>query len=106
MLGGVTVNLILGFLIYMMILFVWGKYTLASEDLPLGLDPTPIVSQLGFETGDQILSVDGESLENVLDINKYFLLREVNEVRVRRKNGGLATIYIPCLLYTSPSPRD
>ena len=95
MLGGVTVNLILGFLIYMMILFVWGKYTLASEDLPLGLDPTPIVSQLGFETGDQILSVDGESLENVLDINKYFLLREVNEVRVRRKNGGLATIYIP-----------
>jgi len=95
MLGGVTVNLILGFLIYMMILFVWGKYTLASEDLPLGLEPTPIVSQLGFETGDQILSVDGESLENVLDINKYFLLREVNEVRVRRKNGGLATIYIP-----------
>ena len=95
MLGGVTVNLILGFLIYMMILFVWGKYTLASEDLPLGLEPTTIVSQLGFEKGDQILSVDGESLENVLDINKYFLLREVNEVRVRRKNGDLATIYIP-----------
>ena len=95
MLGGVTVNLILGFLIYMMILFVWGKYTLLSEDLPLGLEPTPIVSQLGFETGDQILSIDGESLENVLDINKYFLLREVNEVRVRRKNGDLTTIYIP-----------
>mgnify|MGYP001487770509 CR=1 FL=1 len=95
MLGGVTVNLILGFLIYMMILFVWGKYTLLSEDLPLGLEPTPIVSQLGFETGDQILSVDGESLENVLDINKYFLLRDVNEVRVRRKNGDLTTIYIP-----------
>ena len=79
----------------MMILFVWGKYTLLSEDLPLGLEPTPIVSQLGFETGDQILSIDGESLENVLDINKYFLLREVNEVRVRRKNGDLTTIYIP-----------
>src|SRR6056300_823752 len=31
MLGGVTVNLILGFLIYMMILFVWGKNTLYSE---------------------------------------------------------------------------
>ena len=25
MLGGVTVNLILGFVIYMMVLFVWGK---------------------------------------------------------------------------------
>ena len=41
MLGGVTVNLILGFLIYMMILFVWGKNTLYSEALPLGLDPSP-----------------------------------------------------------------
>ena len=62
MLGGVTVNLILGFLIYMMILFVWGKYTLASEDLPLGLEPSSVVAQVGFETGDQILTVDGNSI--------------------------------------------
>src|SRR6056300_32852 len=36
MLGGVTVNLILGFLIYMMILFVWGKNTLSNSELPMG----------------------------------------------------------------------
>ena len=35
-LGGVTVNLILGFFIYMMILFVWGKDTLYSDSLPQG----------------------------------------------------------------------
>ena len=28
--GGVTVNLIVGFLIYMMVLFVWGKETSSS----------------------------------------------------------------------------
>ena len=33
MLGGVTVNLVLGFLIYMMILFVWGKNTLPNSAL-------------------------------------------------------------------------
>ena len=54
MLGGVTVNLILGFLIYMMILFVWGKYTLSSDDLPLGLNPSPVVAELGFQLGDQM----------------------------------------------------
>ena len=58
MLGGVTVNLILGFLIYMMILFVWGKYTLATENLPMGVEPSPVVKQLGFEMGDQILTVN------------------------------------------------
>ena len=95
MLGGVTVNLILGFLIYMMILFVWGKYTLSSEDLPLGLNPSPVVAELGFQSGDQILNVNGKTLENVLEINKYFLLREVNEVSVKRKTGEIATISIP-----------
>lgn len=95
MLGGVTVNLILGFLIYMMILFVWGKYTLSSEDLPLGLNPSPVVAELGFQSGDQILNVNGKTLENVLEINKYFLLREVNEVSVKRKTGEITTISIP-----------
>ena len=95
MLGGVTVNLILGFLIYMMILFVWGKYTLASEDLPLGLEPSSVVAQVGFETGDQILTVDGKELENVLDINKLFLLRDISEVKLRRKNGATTILKIP-----------
>ena len=95
MLGGVTVNLILGFLIYMMILFVWGKYTLSTEDLPMGVEPSPVVEQLGFEIGDQILTVDGNTLENVLEINKHFFLRNVNSVTVKRLNGSTTTLAIP-----------
>ena len=34
MLGGVTVNIVLGFAIYMMVAFVWGKEILTNEDLP------------------------------------------------------------------------
>ena len=40
MLGGVTVNLLLGFFIYMMIFFVWGKDTLPQENIPLGFEPS------------------------------------------------------------------
>ena len=95
MLGGVTVNLILGFLIYMMILFVWGKYTYTSENLPMGLRPSPVVAELGFEVGDQIISVDGTPLENVMDINKYLLLRDIEKVTVKRKEGSITTLTIP-----------
>ncbi len=95
MLGGVTVNLILGFLIYMMILFVWGKYTLTTENLPMGVEPSPVVKQLGFEMGDQILTVNGEVLDNVLDINKYFFLRNVSNVTVKRQNGSTTRLTIP-----------
>ena len=95
MLGGVTVNLLLGFFIYMMILFVWGKNTLTNEDLPLGMQPSPIAQAIGFEKGDQILRVDGQPLDNVLEANRYLFLRNVSTIEVQRVNGGQEVIAIP-----------
>ena len=95
MLGGVTVNLVLGFLIYMMILFVWGKNTLPNSSLPLGLGVSPLAKEIGFEKGDQIVSVDGKPLEVALDINKLLLIRSVQVVQVERKNGMKINITIP-----------
>lgn len=95
MLGGVTVNLILGFLIYMMILFVWGKNTLYSEALPLGLDPSPIAEEIGFQAGDQLITVDGKALDNVLEINKFLFLRSVESVTVKHTDGKTEQLVIP-----------
>ena len=63
MLGGVTVNLILGFLIYMMVAFVWGKTIITNNDLPGGYEVAEIMKPLGFKDGDKILQVDGKDLE-------------------------------------------
>jgi regulator of sigma E protease len=95
MVGGVTVNLILGFLIYMMILFVWGKTTLSNKDLTLGLEPSTVVQKIGFQSGDQIISVDGKKLDNILDINKYLFLRPIKSVDVKHLNGQTEQILIP-----------
>ena len=95
MLGGVTVNLLLGFLIYIMILFVWGKNTLYTDALPLGLEPSPIAQQIGFETGDKLITVDGEKLDNVLEINKLLFLRSVESVTVKHSNGKTEKLSIP-----------
>ena len=95
MLGGVTVNLILGFLIYMMILFIWGKNTLPNSSMPLGLGVTPLAKEIGFKKGDQILKVDGKPIEVALDINKMLLIRSVKEVQVERSNGSIVDLRIP-----------
>ena len=95
MLGGVTVNLVLGFLIYMMILFVWGKNILPNSALPMGMGVSPLAKEIGFEKGDQILTVDGKPLEVALDINKMLLIRSVEEVQVQRANGNKVTLQIP-----------
>ena len=95
MLGGVAVNLIVGFALYMMILFVWGKDYVPQENMPNGLDPSPVAIEIGFEQGDKLVDVDGEPLENVLDINRNLLLRPVEYVTVSRSDGTTNQINIP-----------
>ena len=95
MLGGVIVNLIVGFALYMMILFVWGKDIIPQENIPDGLDPSPVAIEIGFEHGDKIVDVDGKPLENVLDINRSLFLRPIEYVTVSRSDGNIDEINIP-----------
>jgi len=95
MLGGVTVNLILGFAIYMMVTFVWGKDIITSENLKDGFEVNEIMKPYGFSDGDKILKVDGEPFENVVDISKYLFLRDVSTVTVQHFNGKIEKLTIP-----------
>ena len=105
MVGGVVVNFVLGFAIYMMIAFVWGKNILTNDNLPAGFEVAELVEQYGFKDGDRILQVDGKDLENIADINKYLFLRDVSSVRVEHYDGVRETIEIPenlgSLMFTS-----
>jgi regulator of sigma E protease len=95
MLGGVTVNLVLGFLIYMMIMFVWGKAYVGPEEMPEGFAVVDSFKEYGFEDGDRILEVNGKEFENSLDINKHLFMRDVQNITVVHKNGQEETIEIP-----------
>ncbi len=95
MLGGVTVNLILGFLIYMMIMFVWGTAYVGPEEMPEGFAVVDTFKEYGFEDGDKILQVNGKDFENSLDINKHLFMRDVRNITVLHENGEKETINIP-----------
>lgn len=95
MLGGVTVNVLLGFFIYMMILLVWGKDYVAPESLENGFAPVSVLQDYGFQNGDLIVSVDGEKLESQLDINRYMMLKEPQEIAVKRQDGSTKVIEMP-----------
>lgn len=95
MLGGVTVNLALGFLIYMMVLFVWGSSFVGPDDMPQGFAVADEFKEFGFEDGDRILSVNGEEFENSVDVNRFLFMRDVNNITVIHQNGEQETISIP-----------
>lgn len=95
MTGGVIVNLIVGFLIYMMVLFFWGQETIKPSDLKHGYNVSETMEKFGFRNGDKILQVDGKELTNALDINRYLMLRKVQKVEVLHTGGEKETISIP-----------
>ncbi|UNZ00048.1 RIP metalloprotease RseP [Zhouia spongiae] len=95
MIGGVTVNLILGFLIYMMVLFVWGQEQLKPEDMPNGFAVAKEMKQFGFKDGDKIISVNDKELDNALRFNSYLLVRDVSNVKVEHQDGTQEVLHLP-----------
>ena len=95
MLGGVTVNIIVGFVIYMGILYFYGRDITTNEDIPQGFAVAEQFQEYGFRNGDHVLKVNNEPLEDVLDINRYLFLRDVSTVEVKHSDGTVETLQIP-----------
>jgi regulator of sigma E protease len=94
MLGGVTVNFILAFIIYIGMAFAYGDTYVANADLKDGvLVENPAMLKAGFKTGDKFLAVDGQKIENFdNDINMKIIMAK--EVLIER-NGQQQTIKMP-----------
>ncbi len=65
MVGGVTVNFLLGFAIFAGILFFSGKAYIPNTSLPYGLAFDPVLLEMGFQQGDVVLQVGQRRIEQV-----------------------------------------
>ena len=93
MLGGVTVNFILAFIIYIGMTFYYGEKYIANSEVENGVWITnPVVEKIGLKTGDKIIAVDGKPVRKFDDINGEILLGK--EVTLERA-GKIETIKMP-----------
>lgn len=93
MIGGVTMNVLLAFLIYSMILFVWGEKKVPVSSMKYGLAfSDSLMFDLGFKNGDKILAVNNQPIDDYGDIVKKVILG--NQVSIER-DGKLQTITLP-----------
>lgn len=95
MIGGVVVNIILGILIYICIVFVWGQTYAKGDDIKHGFGVSKTLEQYGFKQGDQLITVNGESMFDDTDIGHHLMMREVNTVTVKHKDGSKETLQLP-----------
>jgi regulator of sigma E protease len=95
MLGGVTVNIIVGFVIYICIFYFVGQKIVTNDQLPNGFAVSQTFKDLGFKNGDKVLKLNGEDFENLNDLNRYLFLRDVNSLTVKHSDGNTETLSIP-----------
>uniref|UniRef100_UPI004048E39D RIP metalloprotease RseP n=1 Tax=Mariniflexile sp. TaxID=1979402 RepID=UPI004048E39D len=96
MLGGVTVNFILAFFLFMMMLFVWGTNYSTKDDIKYGFGIAKTLETYGFQQGDKVISVNGKPFEALsIDINKYLMFRKVDNVKVEHPDGSTENIQLP-----------
>ncbi|WP_341843429.1 RIP metalloprotease RseP [Chitinophaga caseinilytica] len=119
MIGGVTVNLVLGFLIYTMILWHWGEKILPVENVKYGIHTDSVGYSIGLMEGDKIVAVDGKKPEDFRDITKGVILDEAKTIQVIRdgqqldvhikdgfvggtirKKGAIAAVRLPAVIDT------
>ena len=107
MIGGVTVNFILGFLLFAMVLFVWGDKYLDNDKVVHGLTPSLLATQMGFEPGDRVIQVGDQPLQefNPGKVITALLFHNQQDVKVLR-NGAEVDLVIPdSLIVKLPSQR-
>lgn len=96
MLGGVTVNFLLAFFLFMMMLLVWGTNYSTKEDIKYGFGVAKTLETYGFQQGDKVISVDGEAYQDLsIDINKYIMFRTVGNIKVEHQDGTIEDIKLP-----------
>ncbi len=99
MLGGVTVNFFLAWLIYSCLSFFNGETYTDLTKFKDGITVTDASKKMGFQNGDKIISIDGKpaerlenSLINILLSNNVTVLRNGKEVTFPVNENGIAEV--------------
>lgn len=96
MLGGVTVNFLLGFFIFGLLLFTYGEEYLPPENATYGIAVDSVGREIGLQAGDQVLQIGDLELEQLDDrqVIREIVLNEARELKVRRE-GRIETLHVP-----------
>lgn len=95
MLGGVTMNVVLAFVIYMALLAYFGEEYLPTQQVnKYGINADSLATEMGFRDGDKILTIGGQYVDNFQKIPMVIVLNQAQTAKVLR-NGDTVTLHFP-----------
>jgi regulator of sigma E protease len=97
MLGGITVNVIVGVMIFIGITYTFGDTYLLKDEINKngGFQVGPVGQDLGLKTGDKIVQINGKDYKYFQDIIRPETLLSNNAYYTVERDGKLIDIPIP-----------
>lgn len=102
MLGGVTVNVILAIVIFIMITWVWGEEYLPPQNVKYGIAADSLGHSMGLRDGDVIIKVANDPLKDEFEVTRQLLTKDATTVSVLR-DGQEVQLNVPPTMLKSLS---
>ncbi|WP_299704315.1 RIP metalloprotease RseP [uncultured Pontibacter sp.] len=95
MMGGIIVNVITGIVIFIALNYYYGESYLPASEVKYGVQPNEIGQDIGFQTGDKIVALNGKPLEKFDDVYSMDMLLGRDSYYTIERNGEQVKIPIP-----------
>ena len=106
MMGGITVNVILGVVIFICITYFIGDHYISKDEVNKnGIEALEIGQKIGFETGDKIILINGKEFEDFADVRSAEVLLGSNSYYTVLRGNKKIDIFAPANLIELLSDR-
>ncbi len=95
MMGGIIVNVITGIVIYIALTYNYGESYLPASQAKYGVVANEIGQEIGFQTGDKIVAVNGKELEKFEDVYSMDMLLGRDAYYTVDRNGQQIDLKVP-----------
>lgn len=108
MLGGVTLNFILGIFLFAMLLWVYGDKFLPAKNVVNGVSCSPLALEMGFKDGDQIVGIGNEELKKFNSglISGKMLFDKIYDVKIVRAGQAMTITVADSSVVKLPKHKD
>ncbi|MCX2738725.1 RIP metalloprotease RseP [Pontibacter anaerobius] len=95
MMGGIIVNVITGIVIFIALTYTYGEEYIPAKEVKYGIVANDLGKEIGFQTGDKVVAVNGKELEKFEDIRSMEALLGSNSYYTVERNGQLVDLKVP-----------
>jgi regulator of sigma E protease len=95
MIGGVVMNVLTGIFIFAMLTYTYGEKNTLNSSVQYGIIPSEFATELGFQKGDKLISVNGKTIKYFEDALSTDEILGENTVYTVERNGVNMEVKLP-----------